>query len=72
MHQARQVYTVNTLEELLKKYTDVDFYFMLGIDAFLDIPNWREPEKIISLTNFIVLSSREMLLRNCLVHLSGH
>ena len=49
-------YTVNTLELLLKKYTDVDFYFMVGIDAFLDIPNWREPEKIMSLTNFIVLS----------------
>jgi nicotinate-nucleotide adenylyltransferase len=49
-------YTVNTLELMLKKYTDVDFYFMLGIDAFLDIPNWREPERIMSLTNFIVLS----------------
>lgn len=49
-------YTVNTLEQLLKKYAGVDFYFMLGIDAFLDIPNWREPEKIMSLTNFIVLS----------------
>ena len=49
-------YTVNTLELLVKKYADVAFYFMLGIDAFLDMPNWREPEKIISLTNFIVLS----------------
>jgi len=49
-------YTVNTLEQLLKKYVDVDFYFMLGIDAFLDIPNWREPEKILSMTNFVVLS----------------
>lgn len=49
-------YTVNTLELMLKKYADVDFYFMLGIDAFLDVPNWREPEKIMSLTNFIVLS----------------
>ncbi len=49
-------YTVNTLELLLNKYADVDFYFMVGIDAFLDIPNWREPERIMSLTNFIVLS----------------
>jgi nicotinate-nucleotide adenylyltransferase len=49
-------YTVNTLELLKKKYADVAFYFMLGIDAFLDMPNWREPEKIMSLTNFIVLS----------------
>jgi len=49
-------YTVNTLEQLLKNYPDAVFFFMLGIDAFLDIPNWREPEKILSLTNFIVLS----------------
>lgn len=49
-------YTVNTLELLLMEYTDADFYFMAGIDAFLDIPNWREPEKVLSLTNFIVLS----------------
>ena len=49
-------YTVNTLEQLLKNYADADFYFILGIDAFLDIPNWREPEKILSLANFIVIS----------------
>ncbi|MBS1127501.1 MAG: nadD [Nitrospirae bacterium] len=49
-------YTVDTLEQLLKNYPAAVFFFMLGIDAFLDIPNWREPEKILSLTNFIVLS----------------
>jgi nicotinate-nucleotide adenylyltransferase len=49
-------YTVRTLEELLKNFAGADLYFMLGIDAFLDIPNWREPEKILSLVNFIVLS----------------
>jgi len=49
-------YTFNTLEQLRGNYPDADFFFMLGIDAFLDIPNWREPEKILSLTNFIVLS----------------
>lgn len=49
-------YTVNTLEQLLEDHPDADLYFLLGIDAFLDIPNWRDPEKILSLTNFIVLS----------------
>lgn len=49
-------YTVNTLEQLLRGYPDADLYFMVGIDAFLDIPNWREPEKILALANFIVLS----------------
>jgi nicotinate-nucleotide adenylyltransferase len=47
-------YTVNTLELLVKKYADVDLLHARH-DAF-DIPNWREPEKILSLTNFIVLS----------------
>jgi nicotinate-nucleotide adenylyltransferase len=41
-------YTVNTLEQLLKEYVDSDFHFITGIDAFLDIPNWHEPGKILS------------------------
>jgi len=49
-------YTVNTLEQLLKNYADTDFYFILGVDAFLDIPHWHEPLKILSLVNFIVIS----------------
>ncbi|PKL51608.1 MAG: nicotinic acid mononucleotide adenylyltransferase [Nitrospira bacterium HGW-Nitrospira-1] len=49
-------YTVNTLEQLLRSYPDADLYFMLGIDVFLDIPNWREPEKILAMANFIILS----------------
>lgn len=54
--RAGKSYTVNTLEQLRRTYPDADFFFILGIDAFLDIPNWREPEKILSLANFIVLS----------------
>ena len=49
-------YTVYTLEQLLKSYPDADLYFMLGIDAFLDISNWREPFKILALANLIILS----------------
>ncbi len=49
-------YTVKTLEKLLKLYSDSVLYFMLGIDTFLDIPNWWKPEKLISLVNFAVVS----------------
>ncbi len=49
-------YTVNTLEHLLKDYNNTDFNFILGVDAFLDIPRWHKPEKILSLVNFIVIS----------------
>jgi nicotinate-nucleotide adenylyltransferase len=52
----KKSYTVETLEVLLSLYGDAELYFMLGIDAFLDIPNWWMPEKLLSMVNFAVLS----------------
>lgn len=52
-------YTVNTLEILLKKYKKAEISFILGIDAFLDIPNWWKPDKLISLVHFVVISRPE-------------
>jgi nicotinate-nucleotide adenylyltransferase len=49
-------YTVESLEVLLKLYCDAEMFFVLGIDAFLDIPNWREPARLVSMINFAVLS----------------
>ena len=49
-------YTVDTLTSLLNMYKNSEFYFILGIDAFLDIPNWWMPDKLVSLVNFILLS----------------
>ena len=49
-------YTVDTLKALLKLYGNTELFFMLGIDAFLDIPNWWMPEKLMSLVNFAVLA----------------
>ncbi|MEW6215339.1 MAG: nicotinate-nucleotide adenylyltransferase, partial [Nitrospirota bacterium] len=48
-------YTVNTTEELRDIYHGITLYFILGIDAFLDIPNWWHPERLISLTDFVVI-----------------
>lgn len=41
-------------------------YFLVGADAFLDLPHWREYRRLLSLVNFIVVSrpgfsSREIL-----------
>lgn len=49
-------YTVDTLGKLLKTYKGADLWFMLGVDAFLDMPNWRDPERLVSLVNFAVFS----------------
>ena len=49
-------YTVNTLERLKGLFNNSDLFFILGIDAFLDISNWWMPEKLLSLADFIVVS----------------
>ena len=49
-------FTVETLEALLELYGEAELYFMLGVDAFLDIPNWWMPEKLVSMVNFAVLA----------------
>ena len=52
----KKSYTVETLEKLQKLYPDESLHFMLGIDAFLDIPNWYMPERLLSLSHFLVFS----------------
>jgi nicotinate-nucleotide adenylyltransferase len=49
-------YTIKTVEMLRKMDPGSDFFLVLGIDAFLDIPNWRHPEGLIALTNLIIIS----------------
>jgi nicotinate-nucleotide adenylyltransferase len=49
-------YTIKTVKMLKKMDPDADFFLILGIDAFLDIPNWRQPEELIALANFIIIS----------------
>jgi len=49
-------YTVNTIEKLKKERPDARFFFILGIDAFLDLPNWWQPELLMTVTNFIIIS----------------
>lgn len=42
-------YTVDTLKELRRIYDGTELYFILGWDALLGAPYWKEPEKIINL-----------------------
>lgn len=54
--QKGKSYTVKTLKELKRSHPGRDFYFILGIDAFLDIPNWWHHEELLILTHFIIIS----------------
>lgn len=49
-------YTVNTVNRLLREYAGHELCLILGIDAFLDIPSWKQPERLISMIDFIIIS----------------
>ena len=43
-------YTVDTLAALLARYgVDTELFLVLGQDALLDMPNWKEPHRIVAL-----------------------
>ena len=49
-------YTVHTMHKLQELYPHDRLFFMLGIDAFLDIPNWYRPDMLVRHTDFLILS----------------
>lgn len=49
-------YTVETLITLRESFPEKEFYLILGIDAFLDLPVWRQPGKIMELATLVVIS----------------
>ena len=49
-------YTVETITKLRDKYRESELFFILGIDAFLDLPNWNQPDKLINLANIVIIS----------------
>jgi nicotinate-nucleotide adenylyltransferase len=49
-------YTVDTLEILREHYPGSELFLIMGQDALADLPNWREPERIVALTWLAVAS----------------
>jgi len=49
-------YTVETIEALTKLYPDKKLSLIVGIDSFLDIPAWYQPERLMAITDFVVIS----------------
>ena len=49
-------YSVETISELKHRRPDDRLFFIIGTDAFSDLPTWREPERLLSLCDFVVVS----------------
>lgn len=48
-------YTFNTLQTLRQQEAG-DFWFIIGLDAFLDFPTWKNAAQLLTATNFVVIS----------------
>ena len=49
-------YSIRTLEKLKKQFLNAWMFFILGVDAFLEIDTWREYEKVLEQCHFVVIS----------------
>jgi len=49
-------YTVDTISSFCDKYKKSELYFILGVDAFLDMPLWKKPDRLAAISNIIVMS----------------
>jgi len=48
-------YTMETMAQLRAIYTGREIYFIMGRGTFAQLPEWREPQKLISLCRLVVV-----------------
>ena len=56
LDRAEKRYTVDTLPEIIQRQPDADIFFVMGADSWVDILTWREWEKVLLMTNHIVVT----------------
>ena len=57
MRRPGKSYTIDTIRLLQEEYgPGTRLFFLIGLDAFLEIQTWRDPETLLTLCSFVVLS----------------
>ncbi|MCL4457921.1 MAG: nicotinate-nucleotide adenylyltransferase [Nitrospirae bacterium] len=56
LRQEEKSYTVNTIQRLREIYPEDELFFILGVDAFMDMPNWWLPDVLMSMVDFILVT----------------
>jgi nicotinate-nucleotide adenylyltransferase len=50
-------YSIDTIRELRRQLgSSTELYFLIGLDAFLDFPSWKEPRALLKACRFVVIS----------------
>ncbi len=56
LSHAEKRYTVQTLPEIISQHPDAEIFFVMGADSWSDIRTWREWEKVLLMSNHIVVT----------------
>jgi nicotinate-nucleotide adenylyltransferase len=58
-------YSIDTVRLLQQEYgAQTQLFFLIGLDAFLDFPSWRDPQALLELCQFVVLSRPGLSFRS--------
>ena len=49
-------YTIDTLVQLNQEFKGLDYYFIIGMDAFADIFTWKRYDQLLKFTNLVVVN----------------
>lgn len=50
-------YSIDTVRALRAEYgPKTELFFIIGLDAFLEFPSWRQPKELLGLCHFVVVS----------------
>lgn len=53
-------YSIDTVRALQHHYgPSAELFFIIGLDAFLEFPTWREPNELLKICYFVVVPRRE-------------
>ncbi|MEJ2200760.1 MAG: nicotinate-nucleotide adenylyltransferase [Desulfuromonadaceae bacterium] len=53
-HRPGKSYSVDTLSQLRREHPEDEFYFIIGMDSFRDLANWKNYRTLFTLTNIVV------------------
>ena len=57
LRRAGKSYSIDTVRQLQQEHgPQTQLFFLIGLDAFLEFPTWREPERLLALCSFVVMS----------------
>lgn len=56
LRRAGKSYTVDTVRTLQRQFgPSIDLHFLIGLDAFLDLANWKDPLELLRRCRFVVV-----------------